>query len=56
MLPLRARTKLLLAYLACALLTFAAPADHLIGGIPQTDEDVQVLNFPLLYSVGLGLI
>jgi len=44
MFPLLARTKLFLAYLACALLTFAAPADHLIGGIPQTDEGVQVIE------------
>ena len=36
--------KYFIPYLACALLTAAAPEDHIICGIPQIAEDVQVVE------------
>ena len=44
MFSFRACAPSLFAYLAATLLVLAAPADHLIGGIPRAAEDVQVIE------------
>ena len=44
MFSFRACASSLFAYFAATLLVLAAPADHLIGGIPRAAEDVQVIE------------